>query len=47
MRSDDLITAGIVEDELEALDMFPIECLEDFCGGPDEDNDLGGLEDCE
>lgn len=30
MTSTDLIAAGIVEDELEALDAFPLELLEDF-----------------
>ncbi len=44
MRGDELIAAGIVEDEIEALDMFPIEVLEDFGDPPEDALALGSLE---
>ncbi len=44
MRLSELIAVGIVEDEIEALDMFPIEVLEDFGGDVLTGEPLGGPE---
>ncbi len=44
MRVSELIAAGLVMDEIEALDMFPIETLEEFDGDVLTEEPLGGPE---